>query len=600
MPKEEKNDTPVQQEKITETPPKDAPELVVKDDVTTLAPAAAATSKKKFNVKEFLKTKKGKVAAVLVALALIIGAVFAVPASRYAIAGLVIKKDVTVELTDSETGKPVSAADVSLGGQTYKTDANGKTTFKNVAAGNWSVTSKKNYYQDGKADTLVPILSNPGTVKLSLVATGRQVPVTVINKITGKPLAGVAIIANDSTGTTTENGEATIVLPADKQAVSATFKAAGYNDFTADITVTEQTDDKNKFAMTPAGKVYFLSNRTGKLNVMSSNLDGSSPAIVVEGTGKENKDGSALIASSDWKYLALMTNRDSDERKLYLISTADGKLSLMDEGKNTTFTLNGWQNEHFVYNVYRNDLKDWDAKRQSIKSFNASTKKVSTLDDAAAGNGQTPTSWEHEVISNVTIMNGQVVYSKQWDKSYYNTAPLLTNKKSGIYSVSANGENKRTLKEFDAKNVPNYIEGLSHSPQAMYFKVTIGSDVKYYDYTPSGVSDTTAVDSNSFYTNRRSYFVAPSGKSAMWSELRDGKQVIFVGNADGANGKEVFTGEQYTYGWFSDDYILLTKNFTELYIASAQGGTPVKVTDYYRPGINYPAYTSVGSSYYGE
>jgi hypothetical protein len=561
--------------------------------ITTVTPAPAATSKHKFDLKTFLATKKGKIVAALVVLGLVIGVVFAVPASRYAVAGLVIKKDVQVEVVDSETGKPISSADVALANQTAKTDANGKATFKNVPVGNWSVSATKKYYESAKTETLVPILTSPSAAKVSIVATGRQVPVSLTNKVSGAALGGVEITAGESVVTTAENGEATIVLPADKPTASATFTASGYNSLAADITVTEQEDDKNKFALTPVGKVYFLSKRTGKINVMSANLDGSNAEIVLAGTGKESETTTVLLASRDWKYLALLAKRDSNDTKVYLITTADNKLTLIDEGKNTDFSPVGWYNEHFAYTVTRNDTKDWEPKRQSLKSYNAATKKLATLDDSAAA-GTNASNWQREIIDSVYILENQLVYSKHWDRIY--TAPALTaDKKDGMYAVRPNGEGKQTLKAFSF-NGNGYISARLYRPQEVYFRVVEGAAKPvFYEYEDGKLEVVTSVDDNSFYNQTYpTYLVSPSGKATFWSEDRDGKQVIFKGDNNGANGKEVLVSHDYSpYGWYTDDYLLLSKNKSELYIFPVNGSDapkPFKVTDYHKPTYTFPGY----------
>lgn len=589
MSNEEKN--PASEPKVQPSDNDNAPEPPVAPLLREgSSPAPVASGKKKFDLKAFLKTKKGKVVAVFAALVLIVGVVFAVPVSRYAIAGLVIKKDLTVEVVDSKTGKPVSAAQLTLGANMAKTDANGKATFKNVPVGNWMVSAQKAHHQNAKIDALIPILSDPAVAKITVVATGRQVPVSVVNKISGKAVPGVEITVGDVAATTADDGKAVLVLPADKDEVSADLKASGYNTVTANVTVAEQEDSKNIFSLTPAGKVYFLSKRTGKLNVMSANLDGSNQTLTVEGTGKENDRTTVLLASRDWKYLALLANRDSDQQKLYLITTADNKLTLIDEG--ATFGLAGWYNDQFIYTVTRN-VKEWEPKRQSLKSLNAANTKITSLDDTAAA-GSSNLDWQHEILGNVYILENQLIYTKHWNKTANNVAPLAAGKKDGIYAVKPNGENRQTLKEFDF-NGGGYIDARLYRPQEVYFRVSLNTASTFYEYEDGKIEETKSVDDNSYYTQEYpTYLVSPSGKSTLWSEDRDGKQVVFKGDAAGANGKEVIATDEYApYGWYSDDYLLLSKGGSQLFIVPADvsgAPTPLKVTDYHRPSSRFPGY----------
>ncbi len=541
--------------------------------------------------KRFISTKKGKIIVAVAAVALVIGLVFAIPVSRYAVAGLVVKKDLNVEIVDSETGKPVSAAQVMVNGQSAKTDAKGKATVHNVPVGPWEVAAKKSYFKDAKGTTLVPILSNQTPVVIKMVATGRQVPVVVTNKISGAALAGVEITAGDSIATTTDEGQATVILPADKPTVSATFKLDKYNTTTADITVTEQPDAKNNFTLTPAGKVYFLSKRTGKINVMKSDLDGANATVAVAGTGKEEETQTVLLASRDWSHLMLQAKRDDGGAKLYLINTADDKLSLIDEGSNIYFTPVGWSNEYFVYQVTRNNVHSWESKRISLKSFNANTGKITTIDDTE-GAGSGDYAWANENYTSIYIIGDRVVYGKYWN-NYFAAPGLIADKKNTIYSVKSSAEDKKSLKEVAAAT-NGYLEAVLYRPDEIYFRLG-GSPVTFYEYADGKVEPTTDVNDTNYYNQTyATYLVSPSGKYTFWFEQRDGKNIAFIGDAHGANGKEVLSDNDFKpYGWLTDDYLLFSKKGSELFVLprdNAKKVTPLKITDYHKPAVSFPGY----------
>jgi hypothetical protein len=125
----------------------------------------------------FFGSKKGKVVSIVVALVVIAGLVYSIPASRYAVAGTFIKRNVHITVTDSTTQKPVSDAELVIGSFTAKTDANGVTDISNVPAGEYSLRVTKSYYTDMNQDYEVPVFGEAKEVKASLVATGRQVVV---------------------------------------------------------------------------------------------------------------------------------------------------------------------------------------------------------------------------------------------------------------------------------------------------------------------------------------------------------------------------------------------------------------------------------------
>jgi len=91
------------------------------------------------------------------------------------------------------------------------------------------------------------------------------------------------------------------------------------------------------------------------------------------------------------------------------------------------------------------------------------------------------------------------------------------------------------------------------------------------------------------------YLASPSGNSTFWSEPRDGKNSLFVGDQAGSNAKQIASLSDYqTYGWYSEDYLLASKNGSELYIFGSEGikkeSAALKITDYHKPVLNYPGY----------
>ena len=66
---------------------------------------------------------------------------------------------------------------------------------------------------------------------------------------------------------------------------------------------------------------------------------------------------------------------------------------------------------------------------------------------------------------------------------------------------------------------------------------------------------------------------------------------LFIGDSSGGSGKQIATLSDYdTYGWYTDDYLLVSKNGSELYIMPVSGGTPIKISDYNKPAQNFNGY----------
>jgi hypothetical protein len=597
--KKEEDDNFVKPVETSSDPIKDSDDLPSIEEVapsTEHAVLAKGTLNKR-GFKGFIATKKGKVILGASLLLVILAILYAIPATRYGIVGTFVKKDVHVVVKDASTAKPVSKATVAINGQEAVTDGDGKATIQQVPVGEYTLSVTKNYYKNSEAAYTVPIFESPSEDTQQIVATGRQVGVVVTNKITGAPVARAVVSVNDTSATTDSKGMATIVLPADKKTLTGTVTLDGYNQVTATITIAD-TIDANKVALTPTGTLFYLSKQTGVINVMKSDLDGSNAKVVVEGTGNEIDSSTLLLAARDWKYLVLSAKRDSTKvAQLYLVDAATGKLSVIDEG-DASFQLVGWSGHRFIYQVNRNDKKPWDDKQQSLKSFDAETGKITTLDETV-GSGTSYETLQAEYISSTYILEGKIVYAKTWGIG--SLAPK--DKMSAIMSVNPDGGNKQRVKEFPAPAQYISIEGKLYEPQAVYFRVSIDGGVSsYYEYEDGSVNPATSNDDkfyNSFYPT---YLVSPTGKKTLWYEPRDGKNALFIGDKDAKNANEIAQQSDYVvYGWYSDDYVLLSKNESELYIVPAgkkiTDVTPLKVTNYHKPTVKLPGY---GYGYGGQ
>lgn len=546
--------------------------------------------------KSWYKTNK-KLSIPITALVIFL-IILVVPWSRYQIAGLVIKKDVAIFVTDSKTNSVVSSAVVELGGKSTETNGQGKALFKAVPVGPKNVKVIKKYYQDAGAKVTVGF-SGAQRFNLSATATGRQVKVNITNTINKKVLAGVTIKVADVSAKTDTSGNAVIVLRAGTTSKPASFSLSGYNDASATIKVDDNSVLLNNFTLTPVGKVYFLSKLSGNIDVVKTNLDGTNRQTVYAGTGKEEDGGTVLLASRDWKYLALLSKHDSDQPQLYLIETATDKVSVMDQG-NAAFTLVGWSNDSFVYQVTRNSYANWQSKKFALKSFNADSKQLAVLDqtDAAGDANQ----YAQEQLGNAYITaDGTVVYHKDWYKyssNYYQPNDQANGKQNGIYSIRTDGSGKKTLKNFDvstANGYSNYINSQSGKPDEVYYSHNDGgSNSSYYEYK-NGSLQTISSDAYPNSGIYNTYLQSPTGNQTFWSEQRDGKNTLFIGNQDGDGGKTIAALSDYqTYGWYSDNYLLVSKNSSELYILPvtglADGQSPIKITDYHKPVQNYYGY----------
>lgn len=558
----------------------------------------------------YVSHKKISIPASVIAILIILSVI---PLTRYPLASFFINKDFSIQVVDSVSHTPVSGADVVLGsGSGAITDGNGRAKF-HVPVGYSDVEVHKNYYNTyHKIGWLVPIRSQKTVPVIELVATGRQVKVTIDDVVSKKPLADTDIKVLDITAKTDSSGNALLVLPVGSASQKATLSRSGYNNSTVTIKISDTDVAQNNFNLTPSGKVYFLSKLSGKIDVVKTDLDGQNRQTVLAGTGKEDGQSTVLLASRDWKYLALLSRRDSSLAKLFLIETATDKVTAVDEG-NANFQLIGWSNDTFVYQVDRLGYAQWQPKQHALKSYDAVNKKINVLDETdATGDGTGDSGGAHdtyEAYSGVYIVGQRVVYAKSWNTSYFDNT-YLSGKSLAIYSISAAGGTKAVHKTFsyDTHQIVGstdtqkltYIQSFPANPGQIDYQVYEKStEPKYYIYASGQVTEKPLIkqDFDNYYsgTPYNTYLASPSGNATFWSESRDGKNTLFVGDATGSNGKQVAALSDYqTYGWYTDNYLLASKNGSELFIFSKDGikkdTDALKITDYHKPAFSYPGY----------
>ncbi|MEK7599598.1 MAG: hypothetical protein AAB462_00995 [Patescibacteria group bacterium] len=598
---ESESSEPISQPVDAETPIPDDPledgatnkavdEIVAKEGDTLLAldDAKAARSQPKeptgFKAKLASIFKSKRTWAIVLALFVV---AMAVPVTRYKLCGLVIKKSVTIVVLDSKTSTPVSGAQVRLDGTPVKTDAYGKARLK-ASVGPHNLVVDKQYYKADATSYFVGFKTAPAPTNIRLVATGRLVPLLITNKVTGLPISGAEIRVLDTTAKTNAKGEAVVALPTTKDSYSAKVSLHGYNTSTVNIQITSSFVKANNFELTPSGKIYFLSNLNGKIDVVKTNLDGTERKTVLAGTGLEDSISTSLLASRDWRYLVLKARRDTPSAALYLIDTNTDKVTQFDNSE-SDFNLVGWYGHSFVYDLSKKGVPYWQAGRQIVKAYDADNLQLNQLDqnqaEGDAGN------YAYQTFYNFYILNGVVSYTTQWNN--FGTADI-SSKTDSIRAIHPNGQAKKDYQTFPSPTT-DYVDAKLYEPQAVYYAVhTSDNKTAYYVYENQAVKIAN-IESGSFDRDYPTYLLSPSANATFWSEPRDGKNALFLGDSEAKTKKQIASLSEYaTYGWFSDHYLLVSKGSSELYImpdsTQPTNRKPLKITDYYKPSQTYNGY----------
>jgi hypothetical protein len=333
--------------------------------------------------------------------------------------------------------------------------------------------------------------------------------------------------------------------------------------------------------------------------VVKTNLDGTNRQTVLPGTGNEDDRDTVLLASRDWKYLSLLSRRAGNTPTLYLINTADDSLTTIDTGS-ADFNLTGWVGGSFIYTVTRNNVQPWQPGQQAIKSYDPMTKKLTVLDQSSAS-GTSSFDYVSQQISNAYGYNDKIYYTKSWTST---GSAGLANKQATFDSINIDGSGKAAIKSFSLKpNTSDTTITLSAqlvAPNKIELYFYDGAGDNFYSYSNGQVTSDSSETTENFYNGfYATYLLSPSGSQTFWSEPRDGKNTLFIGDQNGQTPKQIATLSDYSpYGWYTDNYLLASKNSSELYIMPKEGSqTPVKISDYHKPAVTFYGY---GGGYGGQ
>ena len=564
-------------------------ESIDPDKLVTIIPKATPQSR--------LVWWKQRKYQILLGVVFVLIVLLAIPPTRFLMLGWIWRENVTVTILDTSNNTPVSDAVVTVGDRHAMTDSYGKVTLTAVPLGAYTLHIEKPNYKNVDTPITVDVFSSTQNRQQSFTATGRPQTFRVVDRLTSKPIAEATV--TDAKGVTLArtngDGRATVVIPVNAKELNLSVAAGRYR-----VLATKLSSETKTLQLVPDGVLYFLSKASGKIDVVKSNLDGSDRKVIVAGTGNETDATTTLLASRDWKYLALKSKRTTNKpESLFLIDTSNDSMKLLDEGK-VTFDSIGWSGHHFIYNVTKQEGQHWAAKQVAIKSYNAEKSSYTVLDENASDPASNDQASLYERLGLAYILDDRLVYTKSWSGAV--SGPLsIEGKQVVIVSVRPDGSDKKTVKSFAASAV-GWIDSKLYLPQEVTFRISDRSFSDKYTYgeLEDGVYKTIAqADLDKTYPT---YLMSPSGNSSFWYEERDGKNALFIGDKNASDKQELVAKSEFKpYGWLTDDYLLLQKGNSELYITTkAQlqvGGELLKVGDYHKARTELVGY---GYGYGGQ
>lgn len=489
--------------------------------------------------------KKVRYAIIVLFLAAMAG-VIGYPHSRYAIlnsAGVRSRASLTV--IDETMRLPIGRVNVSIGGTSVQTDSEGLARLQEVRLGRNELKISAPGYETFQKHIIVGWGSNP-LGQFTLKPQGRQQPVRVTNLITGKPISDAVVDIPEATTKSDKDGQAKVSVrdPAATK-ITVTARASGFLEKKIEITLGDAVPD---IALTPSGKHVFAQREAGKLNVYSSNLDGTGKEKILAGSGLENAE-TAIVVSPNADYAAVVSTRDNErdargylKRTLVIIDLETKNANTIEHAEQ--LQLITWKSEGLVYVLGDSTQQP----RQSITLYQPDTNQKSRL--AAS-----------DEFGGVTPMPRYLLFVTDSDKE--ETKQLISQK--------YNGEDRKVVLTGDIWSV------IRTTYTAVSIQVSDGW--RSYDTNSTALEtiNTPAQITTTQYTDNN------DNSWSVWSQQRLGLGTISAWNISEKVGHQVYAKDGVGSPLrFSGQYIIFrVSNGQETadYVTSLDGGAPQKITD---------------------
>lgn len=325
--------------------------LEKEDKQTKEARKAAKKLAKKIQTPEERRRRRiKKYGIIAAALGLVFAVLMSVPLTRWAVLNSFgLRSTFIVEAVD-EADKPLSGAVVRVGDQReLQTDAEGRAYFQATQFGKLKGVIQKAGYGDRTFEAVNDVQSKPPRERLKVI--GIQLDIDIKDWLSGRPIRGAFASYGESKAESDDSGRASLVIPpTDKKKVEIKVGGAGYLERAVE---TETTTVSREVLLVPGQKNYFISKRDGKLDIFSSNLDGSDQRKLIEASGKEDESLTYFSIHRANKHAILITNRDgkvTSDRLIagvYLVDLEAASLKKIDEGSDIQVV--GWGDDAIVY-----------------------------------------------------------------------------------------------------------------------------------------------------------------------------------------------------------------------------------------------------------
>lgn len=518
----------------------------------------AAQSRPKSKLKVFFKAWFGNklyrrltILAVVVALA----TAATVPTSRYFLLNTAgVRASSSMVVLDQATKQPLKNVEVSLGGQTAKTDKEGKVQLDRIKLGSQQLSIKKVAYGELNKDLNIGWGSNP-LGEMSLTPIGSRYTFSLSDFLAGNPIAKAEAASGEASAVTNAKGEAVLSIPhTDDPEIEITITAENYR--TEVFKIPNTTKASQQIKLVPARKMVFVSKRSGIYDVYKIDVDGKNEQKILPGTGSEQPDNMTIVSHPTKELVAFVSSRGNVRNKDgFLLSTLN-IINLSDDSttkirQSERIQIIDWIGDRLVYVAVAEGVSAASPQRHRLLTYDLKEEQGREL---ASTN----------YFNDVMVARGAI---------YYSPAIYKINGAVGLFRINADGSGKKTISDKEAWNLfRTSFDRIS---------VSVGQD--WYDYNiPDGKYSKAAGAPPALIS--RLYIDSPDDSRSAWVEDRDGKGTLLIYDHKSKEDKVIHaqSGLKNPVRWLDNDHLVYRVTGGEEtadYVLSLKGGSPQKIID---------------------
>ena len=521
-------------------------------------PLLAAQARPKSKLKAFFKAWWGNRLyrrLTLLAIAAGLAAAAIVPASRYFLLNSAgVRASSSMIVLDQATRQPLKNVEVSLAGQTGKTDKQGKVRLDHIKLGSQTLSIKKVAYGDLNKTLNIGWGSNPlGSVDLNPV--GSRYTFSLSDFLSDMPIAKAEASSGEASAVSNDKGEVVLSVPqTDNEEVEITITAENYRREVVKIPTATKASQAVK--MVPVRKAVFVSKRSGSYDVYKIDIDGKNEQKILPGTGSEQPDNMALVSHPTKEITAFVSSRGNVRGKdgfllstLNIINLESGNVAKI--GQSERIQVIDWVGDRLVYVKIAEGASAASPQRHRLMSYDLKAEQEKEL---ASTN----------YFNDVMVARGAI---------YYSPAIYKINGAIGLFRIEPDGSGKKTISDKEAWNLfRTSFDRIS---------VSVGQD--WYDYDiPSGKYSKASGAPPALVS--RLYVGSPDDSRSLWVEDRDGKGTLLAYDHSSKEDKALHaqSGLKNPVRWLDNDHLMYRVAGgpeTADYVLSLSGGQPKKIAD---------------------